>query len=144
MAVKVYYQKERFRLRESGLLKKLISEIIREEGYKCELIEYIFTDDELILQLNKEFLEHDYYTDVITFDYSVENVINGEIYISLETVKENSVNYNVSLKEELIRVIIHGVLHLVGYNDSTGEEKVIMKSMEDFWLSELDSCFNDI
>lgn len=135
MAVKVYYQKERFRLRESGLLKKLISEIIREEGYKCELIEYIFTDDELILQLNKEFLEHDYYTDVITFDRSfLKNSVIAEIYISVDTVKRNAKENGVPFRREVLRVMIHGILHVTGYNDNDESSRRKMREKEDHYL----------
>jgi rRNA maturation RNase YbeY len=89
-----------------------------------------------LLKINKEFLRRDYLTDVIAFDYSDRDRINGEIYISIETVKRNSLNYKVSLKNEMLRVFIHGTLHLCGYEDNNGKEKKRMTDKEDYWIKE--------
>jgi rRNA maturation RNase YbeY len=93
-------------------------------------IAYIFCSDEKILEVNKEYLQHDYYTDIITFDYCEDNVISGDIFISLDTVKSNSEQFNTSYNDELHRTIIHGILHLCGINDKGEGERKIMEAEE--------------
>ena len=93
-------------------------------------ISFLFCNDEKILEVNQQYLNHDFYTDIITFDYSEENMISGDIIISLQTVESNSQMYNTGFLEELHRVIIHGILHLSGLNDSTEEEEKVMRDAE--------------
>ncbi|MDH8701525.1 putative rRNA maturation factor [Dysgonomonadaceae bacterium PH5-43] len=93
-------------------------------------IAYIFCSDEEILRINKQYLEHDYYTDIITFDYSEDDVISGDLFISLDTVKSNSEKFNTKYEDELYRVIIHGILHLCGLKDKQPEEERIMRNSE--------------
>ena len=134
MSIRIFYDKVSFRIKGWKRVIKVIEKVILNNGKTTGNINVIITDDETLKEINVQFLKHNYYTDVITFDYSIGNAVSGEIYISIDSVKENVLNYNVSLKEEIRRVVIHGILHLVGYNDKMKKEKVVMKANEDFWL----------
>jgi len=113
-------------------ITRWIRQIIIEHFHKRPGdITYIFCSDEEILRINKSYLNHDYYTDIITFDYSEGNIISGDLFIAIETVKTNSEKFNTEYDEELRRVMIHGILHLCGYDDKTTTEKKIMRTKED-------------
>ena len=99
-------------------------------GKKIGEIHYIFCDDEKILEINRQFLQHDYYTDIITFDYCEGDTLSGDIFISIDTVTANAKEYSVSFDEELKRVMIHGILHLCGQNDKTADEQQEMRIKE--------------
>jgi probable rRNA maturation factor len=107
-----------------------IKETAAEYGKKTGDIAYIFCSDERILEVNKQYLEHDYYTDIITFDYSEGKVISGDIFISIDTVKTNAREFGVSFEQELNRIIIHGILHLCGQDDKTPELRLEMTRKE--------------
>lgn len=107
-----------------------IKKVAAEYGKKVGEIAYIFCNDDKILEVNRQYLQHDYYTDIITFDYTEDNVISGDIFISLDTVKSNSVEQGTEYDEELHRVIIHGILHLCGINDKGEGERAIMEAAE--------------
>ncbi len=132
--MKVYYEEVAFRLRNWKKIKELIVKVISKEGKFSGDLNFIFAGNEFIKSINREFLNHNRYTDVISFNYGEENDIYGEVYISVEQVKINAMNYKVSYSEEMLRVMIHGVLHICGYNDYTKEEMAIMRRREDFWL----------
>lgn len=132
----IYYNFETdFTLENQEEISKWISNTIQEEGYTFEEISYIFCDDAYLLEKNIQFLDHDTLTDIISFDYSVGKIISGDIFISIERVKENASNFKVSFTEELHRVIIHGILHYCGYKDKTPQEKEEMRSKENYYLS---------
>jgi rRNA maturation RNase YbeY len=120
-----------FQLENEEQYSSWISNVISSENKKEGDINYIFCDDEYILEINKQYLDHDYYTDIISFDYSVGNELHGDIFVSIERVRENAVEFDVTFDEELKRVLAHGVLHYCGYKDKTEEEELIMRSKED-------------
>lgn len=108
-----------------------ISNVIASEGKSEGEINYIFCDDAYLLGINQQYLDHDTLTDIISFDYSVGSEIHGDIYISIERVRDNAIDFSVSFEEELKRVMIHGVLHYCGYKDKTDNDEQLMRSKED-------------
>jgi len=117
-----------------------LPKLVQLEDKECGPINLIFCDDEKILEVNKEYLAHDYYTDIITFDYSLNQIISGDLFISIDRVKENADLFSKSFENELMRVVFHGVLHLCGYNDKSEEDILVMRSKEDYYLTQLVSC----
>ena len=107
------------------------------EGKSLEEVNLIFCSDEYLLQKNIEFLQHDYYTDIITFDYCQDDLVMGDLFISKDRVMDNAQTNSVSFENELNRVIVHGVLHLCGYKDKSPDEEKLMRSKEDFYLSQI-------
>lgn len=126
-----------FLLENENLISKWISDVITSEGFKEDEINYIFCDDEYLHKLNVEFLNHDTLTDIISFDYSVGKIIQGDIFISIERVKENADDFKVSFSDELHRVIVHGVLHYCGYKDKSDADSAIMRQKENHYLKQL-------
>ena len=112
--------------------------LIQNEGKTFGDISVIFCSDEYLLKINEQYLDHNYYTDIVTFDYVENAVISGDLFISVDRVAENAEKYGNPFIEELHRVIIHGVLHLVGYNDKTVKEQSLMREKEDFYLKNAD------
>ncbi len=126
-----------FSLKNETEISKWISNTIIEEAYKLEEINYVFCDDAYLHKLNVEFLNHDTLTDIISFDYSIGKLIQGDIFISIERVKDNAKDFSVLFEEELNRVIIHGVLHYCGYKDKTDADAEIMRAKENHYLKQL-------
>ena len=137
MPVHFFYEDTTFRLTQTRKTSAWIKEVISREEYFLKELNYIFCSDIFLHEINKTYLGHHTYTDIITFDYSEKNSheIEGEIYISVDRVKENAVTYQKTFHQELHRVIIHGVLHLLGYGDKTGEEQKEMRKKEEACLS---------
>lgn len=124
-----------FELANHEKLESWITACVEKQEFRLGELNYIFCDDAYLLKLNVEFLEHDTLTDIISFDYTMGKLISGDIFISVERVKENAAELNISFEEELKRVMIHGVLHYMGLKDKTDEEKLKMRAMEDACLS---------
>lgn len=125
-----FYLETKYNLKSRTLIKKWLKQIIENKGYKLGTLSYILCDDDYLLEINKQYLQHEFYTDIITFDYVENGVINGDIFISVDRVKENAASFGVSEREELMRVFAHGVLHLSGLKDATSEEASQMRKAE--------------
>lgn len=137
MAEKINFYNEDcdFTLKGKAAMRGKIKQLVENEGAKLGYLSVIFCSDRKILEVNKNYLKHDYFTDIITFDYREAENVQGDLFISVETVAENARKYGVTFEQELTRVIIHGVLHIVGYNDKTPEEQAIMRQKEDFYIN---------
>lgn len=124
-----------YNLKDKIKVKQWIKDTIAAEGYQLDELTYIFCSDAYLLQINRQYLDHDTYTDIITFDNSSEKgIITGDIFISIDRIRENAAKFNQSVTDELHRVIIHGALHLLGYKDKTAIDSKNMTQMEDKYL----------
>ena len=131
--VSFYFQKKAS-LKERIRLKLFIKKMISHNGGSIKDIRVVFCDDHYLLNINKIHLKHNYFTDIITFDYSRKKQLEAELYISVDRVKENASDLGASFRCELHRVVFHGILHLLGYKDKNPRDKSQMRSMEDSWL----------
>jgi len=120
-----------FTLENEQAFQDWLSEVITSENKTEGEINYIFCDDEYLLEINQQYLDHDTLTDIISFDYSIGNDLHGDIFISIERVRENALDFNVSFLEELKRVMVHGVLHYCGYKDKTKNDEKLMREKEE-------------
>ncbi|GAB2618346.1 rRNA maturation RNase YbeY [Belliella aquatica] len=136
MAIQFFDEDSGFKLKDKNLHKKWLKEIATKEGYQIGELTYIFCTDEYLFNINVEYLNHDTYTDIITFDNSEdEEMIEGDIFISIDRVKENAIKEDIEFYKELHRVMSHGVLHLMGYKDKSKEDIKLMREMEDQSIS---------
>lgn len=134
--IRFFSEKTRFKLPHPLKTSRWIKSVIAQEGFTLGEINYVFCSDSYLLEMNQSFLDHDTLTDIITFDHSTEKgVINGEIYISIDRVRDNAQTFETSFDTELHRVLIHGVLHLLGYKDKTKAHKTRMRKKEEACLS---------
>lgn len=136
MAIRFYHPDGKLRLSGRTELQKFIPQIFRREGRQLKDISFVFCSDERLLGINREFLDHDEFTDILTFDLSEEpkGPVTGEIYISMDRVGENADKFGVSIDNELYRIIFHGVLHLCGYQDKTKKDQQVMRKKENEYL----------
>jgi len=134
--VAFHFIKKDFYLEDRSNLKEFIVELFKKEKFRLISLDYIFCSDDYLLSINRNFLKHDYFTDIISFDLSVKKEgLTGEIYISIDRVRENAIYYKNSFKMELHRVIFHGALHLCGYQDKTTHQTREMRGQENKYLS---------
>jgi len=120
-----------FELSNEKAIQEWLSNVIVSEGKKEGEINYIFCDDDYLLEINQQYLDHDTLTDIISFDYSVGKELHGDVFISVERVRENATDFGVSFEEELLRVLSHGVLHYCGYKDKTESDEMVMRQKEE-------------
>lgn len=126
-----------FLLERETIISSWISNVITDEGFKVGELNYVFCDDDYLHKLNVEFLDHDTLTDIISFDYTLGKLVSGDIFISIERVKDNATDFSTDFNDELNRVIVHGVLHYCGYKDKTDKDAKVMRSKEDHYLKAL-------
>ncbi|WP_068596671.1 rRNA maturation RNase YbeY [Vaginella massiliensis] len=135
--IEFFYETD-FEIKQANNLIDWIIDSMKNEGKTIGELNYIFCDDDYLLNINRQYLDHDYYTDVIGFDNSDEYELNGDIFISITRIIDNAKTHQVSFENELARVMIHGILHFAGYKDKEEDEKQEMTKMEDFYLSRLE------
>lgn len=135
MSINFHTEGTDYNLDNKRSIQKWITSVINDQKYSLGTINYILCSDEYLLAMNQKYLNHDTFTDVITFDYSTPKVISGDIFISIERVEENARIFKKTLIDELCRVMVHGVLHLCGYKDKSTEESAEMRKMEDHYLA---------
>ena len=139
MSVKIHYDQVKYRIHKTAEIKRFLEKVIMDENKTPGDLVFILTNDETLVEINRKFLKHDYYTDIVTFDYSAEGALNGEIYMSIDTIRRNARYYKSGIKEELFRVMIHGILHLCGYRDEGKEERDKMFSRQEKRLKEFEN-----
>lgn len=128
------FQDTKFVFKYKSLNNRWLRMVAESEIRRIGDITIIFCSDNYILDINRKYLGHDYFTDIITFDYCSGNVLSGDLFISVDSVKENSVEYGTEFEDELNRVIVHGILHLIGYDDHTEEDVKVMREKENYYL----------
>jgi rRNA maturation RNase YbeY len=135
VAIRFFSDRISFQLKQKQKLSKWLKKVVADEGKKMGHLCYVFVSDKTMLKLNRQYLQHDYFTDIITFDNVSKNTISGEMYISIDTIRSNAEIYQTGFDHELWRVMVHGVLHLCGYNDKTEDEQLLMRATETKYLS---------
>ena len=133
--VRYFNEDVNFVLKQKLLNNRWLKTVAGSEIKRLGNINIIFCSDNYILDVNLKYLQHDYFTDIITFDYCEKDILNGDLFISIDSVKDNAEHYGTEFENELFRVMVHGLLHLIGYDDHTPEDIAVMRSKEDYYLS---------
>lgn len=136
--INYFFEDTNFKFNKRRATSKWLKSAIALENRKLGDISIIYCSDDYLLEINKQYLSHDYYTDVITFNYCEGDLISGDIFISVDTIKANAEEYGASFDNELCRVMVHGILHLIGYDDDCESNQLIMRQKEDFYLERYD------
>lgn len=136
--INYFFEDTNFKFNKRRATSKWLKSAIALENKKLGDISIIYCSDDYLLEINKQYLSHDYYTDVITFNYCEGDLISGDIFISVDTIKANAEEYGASFVNELCRVMVHGILHLIGYDDDCESNQLIMRQKEDFYLERYD------
>ena len=136
--INYFFEDTNFKFNKRRATSKWLKSAIALENKKLGNISIIYCSDDYLLEINKQYLSHDYYTDVITFNYCEGDLISGDIFISVDTIKANAEEYGASFDNELCRVMVHGILHLIGYDDDCESNQLIMRQKEDFYLERYD------
>lgn len=136
--INYFFEDTNFKFNKRRATSKWLKSAIVLEDKKLGDISIIYCSDDYLLEINKQYLSHDYYTDVITFNYCEGDLISGDIFISVDTIKANAEEYGASFDNELCRVMVHGILHLIGYDDDCESNQLIMRQKEDFYLERYD------
>ncbi len=135
MPIRIFQEDISYKLSNLAKIKQWIKFTVLKEGFEVGEISYIFCTDPFLLELNKKYLKHKTLTDIITFDYSEQETTSADVFISIDRIKENAIKFGVKPHDEMLRVMIHGILHLMGYSDKSKSEKSVMKEKEDEYLS---------
>lgn len=136
--INYFFEDTNFKFNKRRATSKWLKSAIALENKKLGDVSIIYCSDDYLLEINKQYLSHDYYTDVITFNYCEGDLISGDIFISVDTIKANAEEYGASFDNELCRVMVHGILHLIGYDDDCESNQLIMRQKEDFYLERYD------
>jgi probable rRNA maturation factor len=138
LSIKIHYDNVKYRIHKTTEIKRFLEKVITDENKKPGDLVFILTGDKSLLKMNRQYLKHDYFTDVISFDYSEEGTVNGEIYMSIDTIRSNAGRFKTDIKEELLRVMIHGVLHLCGFRDESVKDRKEMFRRQEMRLKEFE------
>lgn len=136
--VSYFFENTDFKLKGKTRIKQWLKLVAESEIFTLGNVSVIFCSDNYILDINQRYLQHDYFTDIITFDYTEGTKISGDLFVSVDSVRENSIEYGTEFEDELHRVIVHGILHLIGYDDHSEEDIKVMRAKEDYYLSLLE------
>lgn len=134
-SIRFFAEDTPYQLRKRNLLRQWLQQVVAEHGKKLDELSIVICSDDFLLSVNQEYLNHDYFTDIITFDYGEDNSVSGDVFVSIDRVRDNAKELGLKVTDELHRVLVHGILHLLGYSDKSKAEKQEMRTKEDYCLT---------